>query len=267
VKYFGDVKNLFDQVEMIDDRLLSTPGPKGLFTIQFLMATFIAIVLLPATQPQFSTRIVVMKNMNETYKMAAGLCVVATMVFVATAFIGMYGAVRYTGVSTSEFISNTLLFDQPVALAALAIVGLFAAVLSTSNAQVFALGSEFRSLIKGKDKAVLLKTRIALVLFTSIVLVFSIIMSDELVLLARVSFAGTSMIAPIILVGILSKKKPGKELILASAFALLVFLLSLTEIIPEEIAGIRIDLALHGFLAIFILVSLMVRKLNDSKDR
>ena len=265
VKYFGDVKSLFDQVEMIDDRLLSTPGPKGLFTFQFLLATFIAIVLLPATQPQFSTRIVVMKNMNETYKMAAGLCVVATMVFLATAFIGMYGAVKYNDVSTSEFISNTLLFDQPEALAALAIVGLFAAVLSTSNAQVFALGSEFRSLIKGDDRIVLLKTRISLVLFTIIVLIFSIVMSDELVLLARVSFAGTSMIAPIILVGILSKKKPGKELILASSLALVVFLLSLAEIIPEAIAGIRIDLALHGFLAITILTSLNVRKIKDSK--
>ena len=151
---------------------------------------------------------------------------------------------------------------QPAALAALAIVGLFAAVLSTSNAQVFALGSEFRSLIKGDDKTVLLRTRIALVLFTTIVLIFSIIMSDELVLLARVSFAGTSMIAPIILVGILSKKKPGKELILASGFALLVFLLSLAEIIPEEFSGIRIDLALHGFLVIATLLSIGFRNLK-----
>jgi len=260
VKYFGSVGNLFDQVELIDERILSTPGPKGLFTVQFLLVTFISIILLPATQPQFSTRIVVMKNMKETYKMAAGLTVVATLVFVATAFIGMYGAVKYSGASTREFISNTLLFDQPEALAALAIVGLFAAVLSTSNAQVFALGSEFRSLIVGDDKSVLLKTRISLALFTIIVLVFSIIMSDELVLLARVSFTGTSMIAPVILVGILSKKKPGKELIYASALALLIFLFSMTELIPEVIAGIRIDLALHGFLIITILLSLGIRK-------
>jgi len=152
-----------------------------------------------------------------------------------------------------------LLFDQSEVLAALAIVGLFAAVLSTSNAQVFALGSEFRSLIKGDDKTVLLKTRIALIIFTTIVLVFSVIMSDELVLLARVSFAGTSMIAPIILVGILSKKQPGKELIVVSGLALLVFLVSLTEIIPDVVAGIRIDLALHSILAFVTVLSVGLR--------
>jgi SSS family solute:Na+ symporter len=262
VKYFGNVSNLFNQVEMVDDRLLSTPGPQGLFTVQFLMASFISILLLPATQPQFSTRIVVMRSMRETYRMAAGLCLVSLLVFVATAFIGMYGAVRYTAASTRDFISNTLLFDQGEALAALAIVGLFAAVLSTSNAQVFALGSEFRSLIKGDDKSVLLKTRISLVLFTVVVLIFSVMMSDELVLLARVSFTGTSMIAPIILVGILSKKQPGKELIIASAIALFLFLISLSEYIPDEIWGIRVDLALHGFLVLVILISLFIRSLK-----
>jgi len=259
VKYFGNVNNLFEQVEIVDNRLLSTPGPQGLFTVQFLLATFISILLLPATQPQFSTRIVVMKSMRETYRMAAGLCIVATFVFVATAFIGMYGAVRYTTASTREFISNSLLFDQSNALAALAIVGLFAAVLSTSNAQVFALGSEFRSLIRGEDRSVLLRTRIALALFAVVVMIFSVIMSDELVLLARVSFTGTSMIAPIILVGILSKKRPGKELIIASAIALFLFLFSLSEYIPDEIGGVRIDLALHGFLVLVVLTSLAVR--------
>jgi len=263
VKYFGSVNNLFDQVEIVDNKLLSIPGPQGLFTVQFLLATFISILLLPASQPQFSTRIVVMKSMKETYRMAAGLTVVATLVFVATAFIGMYGAVKYTTASTRDFISNTLLFDQSNALAALAIVGLFAAVLSTSNAQVFALGSEFRSLIKGDDKSVLLKTRVALALFTVIVLIFSVMMSDELVLLARVSFTGTSMIAPIILVGILSKKQPGKELILASAIALFVFLFSLSEYIPDEVGGVRIDLALHGFLALVILLSLSIRSIKS----
>jgi SSS family solute:Na+ symporter len=266
IQYFGNVENLFDQVEKIDERLLSIPGPQGLFTVQFLLASFVAILLLPATQPQFSTRIVVMKSMRETYRMAAGLAIVSILVFAATAFIGMYGAVRYTSASSRDFISGSLLFDQGNALAALAIVGLFAAVLSTSNAQVFALGSEFRSLIKGDDKSVLLKTRIALAIFTVIVLVFSVIISDQLVLLARVSFTGTSMIAPIILVGILFKKPPGKELIIASAVALFLFLFSLSDYIPDEIRGIRVDLALHGFLVLVVALSLMIRSFKKKSN-
>jgi SSS family solute:Na+ symporter len=196
-----------------------------------------------------------MKNMKETYKMAAGVGIFALPVFLATAFIGMYGAVRYTTDSTRDFAQKALLFDQPDIVAALAIVGLFAAVLSTVNAQIFALGSEFRSLLKGDDKSVLHKTKIALFIFAAIVLFFSIIISDELVLLARVSFAGTAMMAPIILVGILSKKRPGKELLIASSAALIIFLLSVFNLFPSTISEIRTDMGLFIILFIVSLVS------------
>jgi SSS family solute:Na+ symporter len=259
INHFGNVKELFNQVQQVDDSLLSTPGPKGLFTTQFLIASFLAIILLPISQPQFSSRIVVMKSMKETYKMAGGVSIVALIVFVATAFIGMYGSVKYTASSTVEFVQNALLFDQPNFLAGLAIVGLFAAVLSTSNAQIFALGSEFRSLLKGDDKIVLVRTKIALFIFAIIVMVFSVIISDELVLLARVSFAGTSMLTPVILVGVLSKKTPGKELLVISAVALFVFLFSVFELIPESIMGMRTDLGLYIILFVITMISIVAR--------
>ena len=61
------------------------------------------------------------------------------------------------------------------------------------NTQIFALGTELRSLMKGTDKAVLRNTRIGLFVFAAIALVFSTLMSDELALLARTSFTGTSI--------------------------------------------------------------------------
>jgi SSS family solute:Na+ symporter len=191
--------------------------------------------------------------------MAGGVSIVALIVFVATAFIGMYGSVKYTSSSTVEFVQNALLFDQPNVLAGLAIVGLFAAVLSTSNAQIFALGSEFRSLLKGDDKTVLVRTKIALFIFALIVMAFSVIISDELVLLARVSFAGTSMLTPVILVGVLSKKAPGKELLVISAIALFVFLFSVFELIPESVYGMRTDLGLYIILFVITIISIIVR--------
>ncbi|MEN8202349.1 MAG: sodium:solute symporter family protein [Bacteroidota bacterium] len=262
VQHIGNIEELFNQVKQTDASLLSTPGPKGLFTTQFLIASFLVIVLLPASQPQFSSRIAIMKNMKETYRMAAGVGVVALLVFVATALIGMYGSVMYTESSTQEFVENALLFDQPDIVAALAIVGLFAAVLSTSNAQIFALGSEFRSLLKGDDKKNFRQTKIALFIFAMIVLVFSVIIGDELVLLARMSFAGTAMISPIVIIGVISKRTPGKEIIIASSIALLLFLLSLFNLFPAEIMGWRLDLALMIVLFIISVISIFVRKLN-----
>ena len=260
VRYFGNVKELFDQVQQVDASLLSVPGPKGLFTVQFLLASFLAIILLPVTQPQFSSRIAIMKNMKETYKMAAGIGLVAIIVFIATALIGMSGAVRYTNLSTQEFIQNALLFDQAGVIAALAIVGLFAAVLSTSNAQLFALGSEFRSLLSRDERTNFRWTKIALFVFAMIVLVFSTQMSDELVLLARMSFAGTSMIAPIIIVGVISKRKPGIEIIVFSCMSLIVFLLTLFNLIPSVLYNMRVDLSLHTLLFFISILSIFIRK-------
>lgn len=260
VRYFGNVKELFDQVQQVDASLLSVPGPKGLFTVQFLLASFLAIILLPVTQPQFSSRIVIMKNMKETYKMAAGVGLVAIVVFIATALIGMSGAVRYPGLPTQEFIQNALLFDQAGVIAALAIVGLFAAVLSTSNAQLFALGSEFRSLLSRDERTNFRWTKIALFVFALIVLIFSTQMSDELVLLARMSFAGTSMIAPIIIVGVISKRKPGIEIIVFSCMSLIVFLLTLFNLIPSVLYNMRVDLSLHTLLFFMSILSIFIRK-------
>jgi SSS family solute:Na+ symporter len=193
--------------------------------------------------------------------MAAGLGIVSIIVFVSTAVIGMYGAVRYSNSSTQEFIQNALLFDQSNVIAALAIVGLFAAVLSTSNAQIFALGSEFRSLLEGKDeKRDFKQTKIALSIFAMIVLLFSSLMGDELALLARMSFAGTSMIVPIILIGVLSKRKPGTEIIVCSALSLLIFLATLFKLIPEKILAMRVDLILYLVLFSISLISVIIRK-------
>ncbi|MEN8116697.1 MAG: sodium:solute symporter family protein [Bacteroidota bacterium] len=259
VQHFGNIKEMFVQVKQTDPALLSTPGPKGLFTPQFLITSFLAIILLPVTQPQFSSRIAIMKNMKETYKMATGVGIIAFFVFAATALIGMYGSVVYSGSTTQEFVENALLFDQPNIIAALAIVGLFAAVLSTSNAQVFALGSEFRSLLTGPEKVNFRNTKIALFVFGMIVLFTSVVIGDELVLLARMSFAGTAMIAPIVLVGVFSKKKPGVEIIISSFIALVLFTLSLANVLPTEMFGVRLDVVLMAALFVISVVSVVSR--------
>ena len=140
------------------------------------------ILLNPVTQPQLSTRIVVMKDLKSTHKMAIGVGVFANLVIFPTLILGFYGAVRYPADSTADFIAKVLLFDQPEIVAAAAIIGLFAAALSTSDSQIFALGTEFRSLMSGNDRMVMIRTRIAIICFGLAALVFSILSSDELVL-------------------------------------------------------------------------------------
>jgi SSS family solute:Na+ symporter len=259
IRFFGNVENMFAEVERVKPALLSVPGPHGLFTVQFLVASFLAIVLIPVTQPQLTTRIIVMRNFHSLSRMAVSLGVFAILIILSTVFIGMYGAARYTEASTAEFLSGALLFDQKEIIGALAMVGLFAACLSTTNAQIFALGTELRSLLKGSDRAVFRNTRIGLFIFALIALVFSTLMSDELALLARTSFTGTSMMAPVVLFAVLSKRKPPLSILFFSAAGLLVLLLSLFHVLPQELGGMRIDFLLYIYLACVTLGILLIR--------
>ena len=69
----GGWSELFQKTEMANPELLSTPGPKGLLNVQFLIASFLAILMIPVTQPQLSTRLVIMKDMKSMYRMAVAV--------------------------------------------------------------------------------------------------------------------------------------------------------------------------------------------------
>lgn len=260
IEYMGGVGEMFQAVETSNEALLSTPGPQGLFTFQFLVASFLVILMLPVTQPQFTTRIIIMRDIRSTHLMAVAVGIFAILVILPTIPIGLYGALRYADASTAEFLSQVLLFDQLDFIAAAAIIGLIAAALSTSDSQIFAMGSELRSLLPGDERKVLFKTKFGIVFFAIAALIFSIISSDQLVMLARVSFAGTSLLGPMVLAGILAKESPGPTIIFATALGILIFIGSLVEIVPAAVGGIRVDLLLLLLLALIAIVSVYRNK-------
>jgi SSS family solute:Na+ symporter len=261
INHFDGMSNLFKQVEQTNVKLLSVPGPKGLFTFQFLLASLIVIVLIPVSQPQLTIRLVIMKTLKTTHRMAIAVGSFAIVIILSTVFIGLYGAVLYPDQNTADYLTQVLLFDQNGMVAALAIIGLMAAALSTSDSQLFALGTELRSITPAKDGSLLI-TRLGIIFFATAALVFANLADDRLVILARVSFAGTAMSAPLILTAILSKNKPPAVLIYITAAAILVFLLSLMEIIPSIIGTVRLDLILLVFLALFSISAVMITNRN-----
>ena len=260
---FGGVSDLFAAVEKVNSDLLSTPGPNGLFSWQFLLGSMIAVVMIPVTQPQLTKRLVIVKDLSSMRKMAYAVGFFAILVITPTIFIGMYGAVKYPGESTSDFLSKALLFDQAAPIAALAVVGLFAACLSTTNAQIFALGNELRSLLRREEKKAMQITRISLFFFAAVVMLFSTIMSDELALLARVSFTGTAMMAPIVLMAVISKGQPPRGLIIISFLAFVTYILSLAGVIPDSLGGIRLDLLLYLYLIVATLTLVFIKRTSN----
>lgn len=265
---FGGLAAMFDRVEVDNVALLSTPGPEGLFSPQFFIASMIAIVMIPVTQPQLTTRLVVMKSMKSMHLMAVAVGAFAILVITPTIFIGMYGASFLkesldglpAAQQASEFFKETFLYRQPGFVAALALVGLIAAGLSTTNAQIFALGSELRGLLNMDEKKVMRITKIGIFIFAIIALVFSELIKDQIAMLARVSFAGTALMGPMILLGILSDRKISTVIIWASFIGLVIFLLSLGGIIANSFLGFRLDLFLFVCLSVIAIIAYYMGK-------
>jgi SSS family solute:Na+ symporter len=250
LNYLGGWAEMFAKVEVANEALLSTPGPNGLLNAQFLIASFLAILMIPVTQPQLSTRLVIMKDFRAMRRMAVAVGTFAMLVIFPTIIIGMYGAIRYPDASVPDFLGQVLLRDQPGVIASAAIIGLFAAAMSTSDSQLFAMGNELRGLLGHKGSDSLLPIRIAIVSFAVAALLFSLFSSDQLVLLARISFAGTAMMGPLVILGVLSKKPMGIFMIVVSGLGLAAFVLSQAGVLPSTVGPFRMDLFLMVVLAV-----------------
>ena len=102
--------------------------------------------------------------------------------------------------------------------------------------------------------------RLVILLFAISALIFSLLSSDELVLLARLSFSGTALMGPMILLGIFSQKPQGFTMIFLSIIGLLIFILSNLNLFPKEIFSLRTDLFLMLFLGFSALVNYYLYK-------
>lgn len=244
IRYFGGIADMFEQVEATKEALLSVPGPEGLFTTQFLIASYIVVILVPVTQPQFTIRFVIMRDISALYRTAAFLGLFAIIVVLAIIPLGMYGAVKYSGIPTQEFLGNALIFDQLPIIAAAVAIGLIAAAISTSDSQLFALGNELRSMLSGDEQMKVRRTKLAIFGFAFCALIVAILSGDQLVLIARVSFAGTAILAPFIIAAVASQRRPQKHIITATGLAIIIFLCSVLGLIPDMIGFMRLDLSL-----------------------
>jgi len=148
--------------------------------------------------------------------------------------------------------------EQHEMIAALIIIGLFAAAMSTSDSQLFAMGNEIKGLLGLKEDDNLRPVRFVILLFALSSLIFSLLSSDELVLLARLSFSGTALMGPMIILGVFSNRPQGFAMILLSFLALLIFILSNLGWFPKQILSFRTDLLLMILLGVAALINFLI---------
>ena len=246
----GGWNSMFEQIEERNPKLLSIPGPTGLLNTQFLIASFLTIVLMPISQPQLFTRFTVMRDERSMIEMLLGMSVFVFLIITPTIAIGMYGAINYPDLSAGEFWVNTFVNDQPEIIGALAVLGLLAAAMSTADSQLFALESEVSPTIQTHSFRKLPSLIFAIMAFG-----LAVLSSSELVLLATVSFAGTSLLAPMILLAVLSKDGEHPPLLIpvVCGGSLLIYLESLLSgFVPQVIFGYSLELLLLTLNAIIV---------------
>lgn len=268
LSHTGSVENLFLAVKETKPELLSVPGPEGLFSTQFLLASFLSIVVMPLSQPSLTTRIIAMRDGRALRIMAPSVAFFAILVILPSIVLGMYGAIHYGQLTPEGFWSKVLVEDQPGFLGALSVIAILAAALSTTDSQLFALSNE-ANLYLNKRKYAQIKTKSLIFLFATTSLLFALFSSGHIVALATLSFTGTALLVPMFFLAIVAR--PGVR---HGAFVPAITLLSLgvytyvtlTLGRHEMIGGLRLDLLL------FIVVSLCALlahffKHNSAKDR
>jgi SSS family solute:Na+ symporter len=207
----------------------------------------------------------VMKSLGAMKRMSIGVGFFAMIVIFPTAIIGMTGAVKYGNLTTADFLSRVLIHDHPDIIATLIMIGLVAAAISTSDSQIFALGSELRSILKGDEKKVLNFTKVGMLLFALFAFLFSLISSDQLVLLARVSFAGTAMLGPMVLIAVFARNKVDSTILWVSLMMVILFIVYLAGWLPEVILGIQFDLLLFFIIFGYGAILLLIPKKENKK--
>ena len=104
-----------------------------------------------------------------------------------------------------------------------------------------------------------------MLLFAIVAFVFSLVSSDQLVMLARVSFTGTGLLGPMVLNAVFFKDRIRKINIYLAGIALVVFIFSLAGWIPSVIIGIQVDLLLFIILFGVMLFNVVLRKSDSTK--
>jgi len=251
----GSITNLFNDASQASQALMSTPGPAGILTWQFLLISFISISVMPYVQPQLATRVFIAKSDKTFVISTMALGVFALLVIIPTVFIGIRGA-SIVG-ENPNFLVNLLNQDVPAGIHALFIIGVAAAAMSTSDSQLMAVGTEWGSALIDQDIQASDNARTKVKAVSLIVAIIALLLAQtsfkSLVLFAINSFIGTSMLLPIVIAASVKSIIRRNILIYSSFISVCLFLFSLFGVIPNNYFDMRLELLVYFVLLLLII--------------
>lgn len=249
----GGVTELFAAAKAIEPKLMSAPGPLGLFNWQFLLVSFLSIVCIPYVQPQMTTRMLIAKDDKAFARSTTWLAVFAFLVILPTLFIGLRAVAVNANVATANtghFLINVLNSDTPIFFFGLFIIGALAADMSTISSQLLSIGTEWRSTMLKGDIQDYPSTKVSVSLVGAGVALFALGLAQtsfqSLILFAINSFIGTSLLLPVVVATTLGDKAKRQILCVVSLISTLIYVPMLLEFLPKNIGGLKVELYLYA---------------------
>lgn len=263
----GGVGELFAAAKAIEPKLMSAPGPLGLFNWQFLLVSFLSIVSIPYVQPQMTTRLLIAKDDKAFARSTAWLGVFAFLVILPTLFIGLRAVVVNANPAThtaEHFLINVLNTDTPMLFFGLFIIGALAADMSTISSQLLSIGTEWRSTMLKGDIQDYPSTKVSVSLVGAGMAMFALGLAQtsfqSLILFAINSFIGTSLLLPVVVATTLQDATKRQLLCAVSLLSTLIYLPVMLGFLPNRLAGVQVELYLYA-----VNIGLMVwAKLTDN---
>jgi SSS family solute:Na+ symporter len=202
--HFGTLPQLFKTIRQTDPSLLSVPGPKNLFTYSMMVSFFIMIITMPATQFQLTTRYFIAKNPMVLRRMMVFTAFFATFVLIPPLILGIGGKAIWPHLKSGDMVLGKVLGELIPPLAALGVIAVFSAALSTIDSQLLLLSSLFTRDIYGEfkksdERKNLLIGRTVIVVLIIIIFLLSLRPPQLIVQLSILSFAGTLQLFPTIM--------------------------------------------------------------------
>lgn len=258
LKESGGLEHLF-AVNASNEKLFSLPGPKNLLTIQFILSYVISLSLMQVSQPHLFIRLLINKNQKTFVKICLTLAIVSPLVFLPSVIIGFYGI----SLDKSDFLVDMLINTVPPLIAAIYVLGLLSASMSTADSQIFAIGTEWSDFFKKKyPRQQVVLTKAFAFLMTASACFIAQYPLTSLVVFARNSFTGTALISPIILASLLFYQNK-KAIFYTSGMVLFFasyFLLSLFKIVPTHWGGIDSTLIFYSCYVVFFITTYQIAK-------
>jgi SSS family solute:Na+ symporter len=273
-KVGGGLGGVIQKAAVLDPKLVSFPGPAGIWTPSMVLTTCMVVGLGGFAWPQISQRMYATKSMRTVKMLAFIFPLAALFVNLPPIFIGLAGKLQYPDLKNADLVFPMMLNDLlPPAFGIIIVLAILAAIMSTVSGQILSLTSiivrdlyvRFFNPEAATQARITKLSRFALLLVVAGALAFVFWGPTTLVGLLIEASGPIMLQVLIVLIGALYWRKATKEGAIVSMIASEAFLVMLwLKMVKMPIGGIHNGVwAMMLGVVLFFVVSLMTKPVDE----